>query len=87
MGSRAVSSRIRNPAIAQPATTASMTMKDDSNQSARSPWSSVSWSAPKPTTMRAIPGQSTEVGLRTYGESKRNAPAMKKPRTPMGRLT
>ena len=33
------------------------------------------------------PGQSTEVGLRTYGESKRNAPAMKKPRTPIGRLT
>ena len=86
IGSVTVSSRARNPASVQTASTASATMRRESNQSSFSPRSSMSCRKANPHTMRTSPAASIPRGFLTNGESNRNALTIRKPRTPMGRL-
>ena len=86
MGSLAISSRAMNPINMTTATTASITIIVESNQSLRSPRSRTSCRQPNPITISAMPARSTCRGRRWKGASKRNALIMKKPMMPMGRL-
>jgi hypothetical protein len=81
-----MSSRTTNPTIAHTASTSSMTIRSESNQSSFSPRSNMSWSSPNPTTISTRPIASIRVGRLTNVESKRNTLTMMKPSTPMGRL-
>jgi hypothetical protein len=87
IGSAVDSSRARKAVSTTTATIASVTMYPESNQSCCSPWSNMSWRAPKPTTMNTRPAASTRRGFLRKGESKRKTLAMKKPSRPIGRLT
>ena len=86
IGSGVVSSRQTNATSANTASIARKTMSCESNQSSRSPQSSVSCSAPKPTIMSTSPGTSMRPGFLRCLASVRKALTSRKPSTPIGRL-
>ena len=86
IGSSVTISRTTNAVSMQTASTLSVTMKVESNQSCRSPTSSTSCRQPKPSIISTMPSTSTRRGLRWNDASKRNALIMKNATTPIGRL-
>ena len=86
MGSAAVSSRMTKAVRPAMAATMRARIRSESNQSSRSPQSSMSCRRAEPRIIRTMPTTSTRPGRRVWGESNRNTVPMRKPTIPMGRL-